>query len=84
MRFQGLDFVFVSVILLPSAGGWRRVSRFFVYLVCTAKSAFVGLWVFSVFGKSITYLFSAPPGGSIPSLATIISTIFNNLLRSSG
>jgi hypothetical protein len=41
-----------------------------VYLVCTAKPAFVGFWDFSVFGKSITYLFSVPLGRSIPSLAT--------------
>jgi hypothetical protein len=41
-------------------------SRSLAYLVCTAKSAVVGFWFFSVFGKSITYLFSVPPGGSIP------------------
>jgi hypothetical protein len=48
-----------------------------VYLVCTAKPAFLGFWDFSVFGKSITYLFSAPLGGSIPSLATIFCSFLS-------
>jgi hypothetical protein len=42
-----------------------------VYLLCTAKLAFVVFWAFWVFVESITYLFSEPSGGSIPSLATI-------------
>ena len=43
-----------------------------MYLLCTAKPAFVGFWFFSIFVESTTYLFSAPLGRSIPSLATII------------
>jgi len=65
-----LDLIFFFVILRSSADvEWQR---FFVYFLCTAKPAFVGFWDFSVFGKSITYLFSVPLGRSIPSLATII------------
>lgn len=40
-----------------------------VYLVCTSKPAFVVFWAFWVNVESITYLFSEPSGGSIPSLA---------------
>lgn len=39
----------------------------------------VDFWDFSVFGKSITYLFSVPPGRSIPSLATICKHINQQL-----
>jgi hypothetical protein len=68
-----LDLIFFFVILRSSADvEWQR---FFVYLLCTAKPAFVGFWDFSVFGKSITYLFSVPLGRSIPSLATILTAL---------
>ena len=70
-----LDLIFFFVILRSSADvEWQR---FFVYLLCTAKPAFVGFWDFSVFGKSITYLFLVPLGRSIPSLDTIFTTFFS-------
>jgi hypothetical protein len=64
--------VFFSVILFAKRWWVEAELRFFVYLVCTAKPAFVDCWDFSVFGKSITYLFSVLLGRSIPSLATKI------------
>jgi len=71
-RSEILNFSFFSVILFAKRWWVEAELRFFVYLVCTAKPAFVDCWDFSVFGKSITYLFSVLLGRSIPSLATKI------------
>jgi WD40-like Beta Propeller Repeat len=67
-----LDSILVFAILLMSASRDEN-ERFFVYLVCTAKTAFASFWAFAVSVKSITYFLSESRFSLILNWGTVIN-----------
>ena len=68
------DILFCGVAILE-----MRLGGCAVYLLCTAKPAFVVFWDFWDFVESITCVFSEAGHGSIPSLATCFSIAYKGI-----